>query len=576
MHRKVIFAIKHNMEKVVPHRGTFILYTFAMFVGLAGGLGAVFFDSIIEFTSHIFREIVANALVLQLGNIGNVFVPMIGGLIVGTITYYFAKETAGHGIPEVMEAVLHRKGEIRVRVPVIKALVSAITIGSGGSSGREGPIAQIGAGIGSGIGKIFDMSDEDKKLLATCGLAAGIAGSFDAPLGGALFAVEILHRRMSKETLIPVILSSVLGAAIAEQLLGRSHAFNTPEFIFSNIGSLFNYMILGIICGIAGVLWVKSYYSIERGFEKVKLPIPYKAAIGGFLVGLIGLWFPQIMGVGYDTVELVLFGGFSIGVLLVLAVLKALATGFTLGSGGSGGVFSPTVYIGTMIGGALGLFFSNYLSFGISDPMVYALVGMGAFFTAVTKAPLTGIIFISEISGNYHLLLPLMFSCALSYFIFSIFSESDIYGFRLKLRGLKPPSEKLDILTTIRVENVMNKKVSSLAGIRKANKVKRRISKGEKRKQTDYPVTEKGKVIGIVKRSAIEKVPYRNNKTQVIDLMESDYKILYPDNTVKEALDLMEENNQNMLPVVERLSEKKLIGTFTRRDLMRAYREAMD
>ncbi|MFH1786235.1 MAG: chloride channel protein [archaeon] len=576
MHRKAIAAVRRNIQKIVPHRETFILYAFAMFVGVAGGLAAVFFESIIRINEYFFREVVGGLLVLQLGAYGKVFIPAIGGLIVGTVTYYLAKETAGHGIPEVMEAVLHRKGEIRFRVPVVKALVSAITLGSGGSSGREGPIAQIGAGVGSGIGKLFKMGTEEKKLLATCGLAAGIAGSFDAPLGGALFAVEVLHCRMGRETLIPVILSSVLGASIGEQLLGKGHAFTSPPFVFQDINSLFGYMLLGAICGIAGVLWVKAYYGIEHGFEKLKLPTPYKAAFGGFLVGAIGLWFPQVMGVGYKTVEAVLFGGFSIGLLAALVFMKILATGFTLGSGGSGGVLSPTIFIGTMVGGAMGLAFVNTFNIGVENPMVFALVGMGAFFTAVNKAPLTGIVFASEVSGNYQLLIPLMFSCALSYFIFSIFSEDNIYTKRLRLKGLKPPSEKLDILTTIKVGDVMNKQVDSVAGIRLAGELRRAVRDKKVRARAYYPVTEKGNVTGIVRLRDIERVTYRDKEKRVHDIMQVEFDVIYPDNTVREALDLMHQKHLPFIPVVERLGEKKLIGAFTHHDIIHAYQNAME
>jgi len=413
-----------------------------LMAGLAGGLGAVIFRFMIDFNHRLFFDLILPNIPFNTGdtNFGIIFLPAIGGLIAGPIIFAFAYETRGHGVPEVMEAIHLRSGRIRKRVAVIKVIVSSITIGSGGSAGREGPIAQIGATMGSILGRLFHLREDDVKLLIVCGMSAGIAGTFNAPLGGALFGLEVIYREFRPLDAVPIILASVVGAAVASAFFGLKPAFQAPPLPFTNPVELFFYFILGLCFGLVAVLWVKIFYAIEDLFIILKIHPRFKPAIGGLLTGCIGVQFPLygIMGVGYEGINLALIGTFPLILLLILGILKIFATSFTIGSGGSGGVFAPSLFIGTMLGGAFGLLFHGAFPEIIQYPFTYSLAGMGALFAGAARAPLTCMIIIPEMTNDWSLLPPLMLSCVTSFLISSfLLRASSIYTLKLERRGVK-------------------------------------------------------------------------------------------------------------------------------------------
>lgn len=546
--------------------------------GIAGGLGAIVFRMMIGFNRWLFFDLLLPKISFHAYgfNWAYIVLPALGGLIIGPIIMKFAPETRGHGVPEVMEAVALKGGRIRKRVAFLKVLVSSVTIGSGGSAGREGPIAQIGASIGSFIGETLKLDTHEIRLLVVCGLAAGIAGTFNAPLGGALFGMEILYRGIGLFNAVPVIFASVIGAAIVSAYYGSKPSFNAPvSLTFTNPSELVWYLLLGLIFGLISVLWVKLFYAVEDGFGKLRVHNRYKLAIGGAVAGFIGIFYPYygIMGVGYEGINQALAGSFAITTLLTLGILKMVATAFTIGSGGSGGIFAPSLYIGAMLGGALGLIFQLIAPGMISQPFTYSLAGMAALFAGAAQAPLNVIIMIPEMSNDYSLLPPIMISSVASFMVAWLFMHgSSIYTLKLERRGVKLRMGRTFVLEHVKVEEVMTKKVISVRADMPLSALELLV---EESHHHGFPVTENGRLIGIVTFDDLTRVPMEERaKTKVKEILTKKLTVTYPDESVQTALDEMCAKKVGRLPVVDRADPTRLVGIITRSDIVRAYQMA--
>jgi chloride channel protein, CIC family len=341
--------------------------------------------------------------------------PALGGLLSGLIVYTWAPEAEGHGTDAFIDAFHNKQGLIRTRVPFIKGLASVITLSTGGSAGREGPIAQIGAGIGSWLGRVFNMGIRERRLMLLAGCAGGLGAIFRAPLGGALTSIEVLYREdFETEGIILCIISSVVANSIFTSIFGHQAIFETPATLFQHPVELLFYVALGLVCVPFGFIYVKVFYGLrDRFFRKLRWKRALVPAFGGILVGLIGLWKPQILSGGYGTIQQALRGELTVELLLILAMLKIVATAFTISSGGSGGVFGPSLFIGAMLGGAVGQISHQWFPGIISHPGAFALVGMGAFFAGVAKAPLGALLMVCEMTGGYGLVVPLMLTSVL-------------------------------------------------------------------------------------------------------------------------------------------------------------------
>jgi CIC family chloride channel protein len=336
--------------------------------------------------------------------------PAVGGLLAGFIVYTFAPEAAGHGIDATLDAFHNKNGHIRGRVPFVKGIASIITLASGGSAGREGPIAQIGAGFGSWLGRIFHMSSKERRLLLLAGTAGGLGAIFRAPLGGAITSIEILYKEdFETEAIIPCIISSVMAYVIFTHVFGHQPIFETPVFKFTNPLEMIFYTILGLICAPLGILYIRMFYGCrDRIFNKIPIKPHFVPAIGGLGVGLLGLITPKILGGGYGVIQKAVFSELGVATMATVVLLKMLATSFTIGSGGSGGVFGPSLFIGGMIGGVVGHVAHQIAPGVVTDPGAFVLVGMASFFAGVANAPVGALLMVSEMTGSYSLLPPLM------------------------------------------------------------------------------------------------------------------------------------------------------------------------
>ncbi len=381
-----------------------LIFALAVVVGVVGGLGAIFFRLLIDFNRAVFFDFVLPNFSYYVGgyNVGIILIPALGGLLVGPIIFKYARETKGHGVPEVIEAVHLKGGKIRSSVAFIKILVSSITLGSGGSAGREGPIAQIGASFGSIIGSVFFKAKKHVRLMVSCGVAAGISATFNAPLGGAVFAMEVISLRTGLVSAMPILVSAVVGDVVMAGFLGFSPAIISPEYAFKNISEIPVFFIVGTLFGVLSFLWLKIFYKIERTFDSLRFPEKFKPILGGLMVGVLGMLFFKygIMGIGYDDINAAVVGKLSLELLIVLGVVKIFATSFTVGSGSSGGVFAPTLYIGAMLGAASGLIAQGFFPEIVQQPYAFALIGMGALFAGAAKAPLTALVMIPEMTVN--------------------------------------------------------------------------------------------------------------------------------------------------------------------------------
>ncbi len=547
----------------------------ALVIGLGTGFGAVGFRYLIDIFKELFFTQGGNILSPSMGQFYLVLIPVLGGLIVGPLTYFFAREAKGHGVPEVMAAVAVRGGKIRPRVVVVKALASAICIGSGGSVGREGPIVQIGSAIGSTIGQALKVSPRRIKAMVACGAAGGIAATFNAPIGGVLFALEIILGEFTGNHLIMVILSSVTAATVARIFMGSAPAFDVPGYPLSDPTELFFYAFLGLLCAVFAVIYIKTLYKSEDIFDSVNfIPEYLKPAVGGLLIGLLAISFPEgtrIFGVGYESIELALTGKLVMGATAALILLKLLATIITLGSGGSGGVFAPGLFMGAMLGGTFG-FIANGLFPDIAvNPAAYALVGMGGVFAGSAQAPITAIIMLFEMSNDYGLILPLMVTCIISSVLARTISKDNIYVVKLMRRGLDIEAvRRPDVLKNILVRDVMTSTLEKIPADFKIGDAWKSISGSP---HQGFPVvTGKNLLCGIITNNELEQAMNNGLHNQRVDsLTNRQLIVVTEDEPLSVAVRKMDEFQIGRLPVVDPDDNKKLLGLLSRTDIITAY-----
>ena len=399
-------------------------------IGIIAGFGSVVFQLLCNLGTHYLLDVLAGYRPEAPAGEPELFhftdtpfrrwvlliLPAAGGLVSGWLVYTFAPEAEGHGTDAAIRAYHHQGGFIRTRVPIIKTIASAITLTSGGSGGREGPIAQIGAGFGSFLGTKLNFTARERRIMMAAGVGAGVGSIFRAPLAGAIFAAEVLYRdpEIESEVVIPAGLSSVVAYCVFCMVFDWGALFQAPDFKFQNPLELGPYAVLAFVLVLSGFLYTKSFYGVHDLFKKINIPLHLKPALGGLLTGVIGFFLPETLSFGYGVIQQGLFDELGVMLLLGVAFGKILTTSFSISSGGSGGVFGPSVVIGGALGGAVGKIFHSIFP-GLVAPGAMVIVGMAGFFTAVSNTPISTIIFVSEMTNSYHLLLPSLLVCLLCY-----------------------------------------------------------------------------------------------------------------------------------------------------------------
>ena len=442
-------ALSRLLDRWQPSEEVVLLIT-ALIVGLGAGLGAVVFRYLILGVEWLGYDWAPRVL-SNWGKAYVIVVPAIGGLIVGPLVYFFAREAKGHGVPEVMEAVALRGGRIRPVVAVVKSLASSLSIGSGGSVGREGPIVQIGSALGSSIGQALRLSDDRVRNLVACGAAGGIAATFNAPIAGAIFALEVILGEFRLQHFSTVVISSVTASVIGRVVFGDVAAFPIPtEYGINSLWEYGFYAVLGVLAALVGVGFTRILYWAEDLFERWKrVPEWVQPAVGGALLGVLAIGYPlltgiqwdgvpQIFNVGYEVIEAALTNKVALGVAFGLLALKLIATSLTLGSGGSGGVFAPSLFMGAMLGTAFELVARAIFPGILAPPGAYALVGMASVFAASAHAPITAILILFELTGDYRIILALMLSVVIATLVAQkLLGGESIYTLKLSRRGVR-------------------------------------------------------------------------------------------------------------------------------------------
>ncbi len=551
----------------------------AVIVGLAGGFGAVGFRYLINFFQTIAYGSPSELLhvVQKLPWYHKVWIPALGGLVVGPLVYFLAREAKGHGVPEVMEAVALRGGLIRTRVVFIKTLASAICIGTGGSVGREGPIVQIGSAIGSSIGQLLKVSAERMRTLVGCGAAAGIAATFNAPIAGTMFALEIILGEFGIATFSPIVISSVVATAISRHFLGDTPAFIVPAYELVSAWELPIYIALGLFCAIVGVTFTRTLYKLEDVFDDFKFPGYLKAVMGGLILGAGSLLVPQILGVGYGAIDLALIQKYSWWMLLVLLLSKILATSITIGSGGSGGVFAPSLFLGAMAGCFFGTVVHALFPSVTASPGAYSIVGMGAVVSATTHGPMAAILILFEMTGSYTIILPLMLSCIIGTIAAGQLFRESIYTLKMIRKGIDIRAGKeVNVLRSMHVKEVMNSQVETVPEGLSLVDMAEKISKS---KYNSFPVLNaENKLAGIISFNDYSDAIFDDDLKNIVvakDLASADLVTVTSDDDLYTALEKISRKDFSTLPVVSPNDPNELVGIVTRRDIIGAYEKAV-
>jgi len=526
----------------------------AVAVGLIAGLASVAFKIMIHFFQTQFWRApnILEAVASQRWYL-TILIPVLGGLLVGPLVYYGAREAKGHGVPEIMEALIFHGGRIRNRVGVVKALASSICIGSGGSTGREGPIVQISASFASTISQLFRINQREMRTLVAAGAGAGIGATFNAPIAGALFGVEVILGEFGVFSFSPIIIASVISTLTSRLIIGDFAAFTVPKYTLISVWEIGPYILLGVLSGLVAIAFVELLYFLEYKFDRLRLHPVLKPAMGGLMVGAIGLGFPHIFGVSYEAMDACLRNQIGFWLAFALILAKILSTSLTLGSGGSGGIFAPSLFMGAMTGNFVGSIFHHYFPSAISSPGAFALVGMGAVVAAATHAPITAIVIIFELTSDYKIILPLMLSCIIASLIAVSFKDTSIYTVKLKLKGIIfKEGRELNILRSLYVRDF--------------------ISQDYGGKHHSFQIIDKDKnYIGCFSLNQLKQLVLQKELLDSFiiaqDLAVPGIYINYDDDLEK-AMEIFGREDVAEIAV---LKDKKLVGVIKRKDVIEAY-----
>jgi len=547
----------------------------AVAIGAGVGLASVTFVAGVEVVWWATHILLAGPLASMLGALWVVPVLALGGLIVGFLGKFYASEVKGHGVPDVMLAVAHQGGRIHPRAMLLKAVAAAVCIGSGGSAGTVGPLVRIGSALGSAVGQVFRLPDRRVTLSVACGAAGGIAAAFNAPIAGVMFALEVILGRFSSVSFGMVVISSVSATIVSRHILADQPLLALPVEYTTGPIELPFYVVLGILCAFAAIVFTRTLYWVEAAATRVKIPGMLKPAIGGAVVGLVGVWAPKIFGTGLAVIEEALTNNLPIGMLLALCVLKLVCTSITLGSGGSGGIFAPSLFIGAMLGGAFGFFAQRFFPAATADAGAYALVGMAAVFAAAAHAPITAILMIFEMTDNYHVIVPLMTATVIGTVVAQRLSPESIYTLKFRRRGISlGVVQDVNPMEAITVEEAMREEFDFVAPEMPLSTLMAKLATGH---ETGYPVVDHdGLLVGMitmqdVELALIDKDP---QALTVGDVCTKNVVVCRPDQTLSTALAQFGASSFAILPVVDPHEPNRIIGEMRRADIIEAYTQA--
>ena len=556
--------------------------TIAVVIGLLSGLGNYAFRKLIDFFHWLVviqggRLLEIESAGLWEGRLLAITFPMVGGLLMIPFWIYFKKDLQ-FGFSRFLAQVNLGGGKVPLRTILTRGMASAITLGTGGSAGQEGPIAQIGGAIGSQTGQFFGMSAERLKTVVACGVSGGVAATFNAPIAGVFFAQEIvLLSSFEMSSFTSIVIASGMSTVVSRALLGNAPAFVIPDYIVQSSWDMILYAGLGVIIGCLAAAFIKLHFRIKDIFSALPLPTLAKPVFGGMLVGIIGVGFPQVFGNGYEFMETVLHGEGLWMVLLGLVLVKAVATSITLGSGLPGGLFAPALFIGSVIGGAFGHGARFLLPDVASSPGTYALIGMGAFLSAVTHAPMTAIFLLFEITSSYHVIVPIMITCVIGTTISRQFNKESIDTEALARAGIDLRAGKeQNIMKSLTVGEAMTAEVEAIPEGMTLRQFTEYLSTT---KSTNFPlVNNEGELTGILSVQDFMGVVFEQELMDIVvvkELATLEVTTVLEDENLDQAMQKIGYRNIEQLPVVDRATGKRLVGIVSRRDMISAYNRAL-
>ena len=553
----------------------------AVLIAVAAGFVAQLLTRLIGLvTNAAFYGRVSTQFVSPAGNhlgLWVIGVPVLGGLIVGLMARYGSTAIRGHGIPEAMEQVLLNKSRIPARIVLLKPISAAISIGTGGPFGAEGPIIATGGALGSLLGQLLHTTADERKVLLSAGAAAGMTATFGSPVAAVLLAVELLLFELRPRSLIPVALASATATGIRMAFVGNAPAFSIPNLLQPGGFALTLYVILGAIVGFAAVLVTRLVYGIEDAFEHIPLHWMWWPAIGAVAVGVCGYFAPHTLGVGYDNIDRILSGDIAGSALLFLCAMKFISWSISLGSGTSGGTLAPLFTIGGGLGAGLGAVAAGLFPHAGLDVRVAALVGMAALFAGASRALLASVVFAFETTRQPLGLLPLLGGCTAAFLISCLFMRNTIMTEKIVRRGVRVPGEyAADFLEQI---------TAGLAATRPsiALRAEDSLATAQAWIQARSPGSEhqgfavvdaQERLVGVCRRREVLEPPA--GASCVRDLLRRPLAVAYEDSTLREAADLMVSERVGHLPVVSRAEPRRLLGMLTRSDLLRAHERRLD
>jgi len=548
-------------------------------VGLAGGFGVIGFRSLVDWIQALSYGAGGDLLTLAQAApwYAKVCIPGAGGLAVGLLLRFATGDSRGQGVPEVMEAVAIRRGIMGMRSVLVKSVASAMTIGSGGSAGIQGPTVHIGAGLGSVIGQVLRVSGDRIRTLACCGAAAGIAATFNAPIAGAMFALEVILGEFGIATFSPIVISSVTATAVSRHFLGNTPVFTLPSYQLLGAIELPLYVILGFLCAGVAVLFTTTLYRMEAIFSGLKCPAHFKAMLGGLGVGGIALLFPHVLGVGFPTIDHSLISGYSWSFMLFLLAAKVLATSLTIGSGRVGGVFFPSLFLGAMTGSVFGTIVHALMPGMTASAGAYGMVAMGAVVSGTTHGPMSAILILFEMTGNYRIILPLMIACIISTVVARQWLEESIYTLNLSRKGVNlKAGREINLLASIPVTEAMNSAVESVPENLSLGRFAEKISTS---KYNSFPVVnEEGFLTGVISYLDYHDAMLDENLANLVvvkELATQNVVTISIDENLYTALQKIASKDFSILPVVDPEDPGKILGVLNRRDIMSAYNKAV-
>ncbi|MBU1275897.1 MAG: chloride channel protein [Proteobacteria bacterium] len=552
-----------------------VLIILGVVVGVLGGYGAVGFRLLINFLRTLayggdgdFLAVLAGLPWWWL-----LLIPAAGGLVVGPMIYFLAREAKGHGVPEVMEAVTLHGGLIRKRVVIVKSLASAISIAVGGSVGREGPIVQIGSAIGSAVGQVLRVSAGRMRILVGCGAAAGIAATFNAPVAGMMFAMEIILGDFAVATFSPIVISAVMATAISRFYLGDFPAFVVPAYQLVSAWELLLYAGLGLAAGAVGAAFSAVLYKTEDLVDAIRIPEYLKTPLAGLALGAMGLGFPWVLGVGYEGIELALHHQLAWWLMLIIVAAKILATSLTIAGGMSGGIFAPSLVIGAMLGGAMGGLAHELWPGLTAGPGAYAIVGMAAVVAGATHGPITAFLILFEMTGGYQIILPLMIGCTLATLVAQQINRESIYTRKLIRRGVDIHAGKdMNLLRSLTVAQAMRTEVDSVPPDMTLGRFHQKVIHS---KYASFPVVNQaGELVGILSHADYAGHTFEKELWDLVvvaELATTEVQSVTPGDTLDIALRKISSRDYATLPVVAAQGSRRLVGVISHRDIISVY-----